>query len=64
MTKDVYVLLKKIHASGKTIVFTSHRPEDIKRLATRIMALHQGALVFDGSPADYFESDIHQKLYS
>lgn len=64
MTKDVYVLLKKIHASGKTIVFTSHRPEDIKRLATRIMALHQGALVFDGSPPDYFESDIHQKLYS
>lgn len=64
MTKEIYVLLRKIHASGKTILFTSHRPEEIKNLATRIMVLHQGALVFDGSPADYFKSDTHQNLYS
>ncbi len=64
MTKEIYVLLRKIHASGKTILFTSHRPEEIKSLATRIMVLHQGALVFDGTPVDYFKSDIHQNLYS
>jgi len=64
MTKEIYLLLRKIHASGKTILFTSHRPEEIKSLATRIMVLHQGALVFDGSPADYFKSDTHQNLYS
>ncbi|HZR47001.1 MAG TPA: ABC transporter ATP-binding protein [Candidatus Manganitrophaceae bacterium] len=64
MTKEVYLLLKKIHASGKTVLFTSHRPEEIKTLATRIMLLHQGSLVFDGSPADYFASDLHQNLYS
>jgi ABC-2 type transport system ATP-binding protein len=64
MTKEIYLLLKKIHASGKTILFTSHRPEEIKTLATRIMVLHQGSLVFDGLPAEYFESHIHQNLYS
>ena len=64
MTKEVYILLKKIHAQGKTILFTSHRPEEIKNLATRIMVLHHGALVFDGTPAQYFESHIHQNLYS
>jgi len=64
MTKEIYLLLKKIHALGKTILFTSHRPEEIKTLATRIMVLHQGALVFDGRPAEYFESHIHQHLYS
>lgn len=64
MTREIYVLLKKFHAAGKTILFTSHRPEEIKSLATRIMVLHQGALVFDGSPAAYFDSDIHQSLYS
>jgi ABC-2 type transport system ATP-binding protein len=64
MTKEIYSLLKKIHALGKTILFTSHRPEEIKTLATRIMVLHQGALVFDGPPAEYFESHIHQNLYS
>jgi ABC-2 type transport system ATP-binding protein len=64
MTKEIYILLKKLHASGKTILFTSHRPEEIKTLATRILVLHRGALVFNGSPAEYFESHIHQNLYA
>ena len=64
MTKEIYRLLKTFHAAGKTIVFTSHRPEEIKTLATRIMVLHQGSLVFDGPPEEYFASDIHQNLYS
>ena len=64
MTKDIYRLLKNIHAAGNTVLFTSHRPEEIKSLATRIMVLHQGSLVFDGEPAAYFDSNIHQTLYS
>ncbi|ACN13493.1 ABC-type transporter, ATP-binding protein [Desulforapulum autotrophicum HRM2] len=63
MTKEIYRLLREFHSSGKTIIFTSHRPEEIKNLATRIVVLHQGALVFDGSPESYFQSDIHEKLY-
>lgn len=59
MTKEIYRLLRDFHASGKTIVFTSHRPEEIKTLATRVIMLHQGQLVFDGSPQDYFKSDIY-----
>ncbi len=64
MTREIYLSLGKIHASGKTILFTSHRPEEIKSLATRIMVLHQGSLVFDGQPSEYFTSNIHQTLYS
>ncbi len=63
MTKEIYRLLKEFHSSGKTIIFTSHRPEEIKTLATRMMVLHQGDLVFDGSPQHYFQSEIHEKLY-
>ena len=63
MTKEIYRLLKDFHASGKTIIFTSHRPEEIKTLATRIIVLHQGNMIFDGSPQKYFQSDIHEKLY-
>jgi ABC-2 type transport system ATP-binding protein len=59
MTKEIYRLLRDFHASGKTIVFTSHRPEEIKTLATRVIMLHQGQLVFDGSPQDYFQSDVY-----
>lgn len=64
MTKEVYQLLERIHASGKTILFSTHRPEEIQALATRIMVLHQGSLVFDGSPQAYFQSDIHENLYA
>lgn len=59
MTKEIYRLLRDFHASGKTIVFTSHRPEEIKTLATRVIMLHQGQLVFDGSPWEYFQSDVY-----
>ena len=62
MTKEIYRLLKDYHASGKTIIFTSHRPEEIKTLATRVIMLHQGHLVFDGSPQEYFRSEMYEKL--
>jgi ABC-type multidrug transport system ATPase subunit len=63
MTKEIYRLLKEYHSSGKTIFFTSHRPEEIKTLATRIIVLHKGHLVFDDSSQKYFQSEIHEKLY-
>jgi ABC-2 type transport system ATP-binding protein len=62
MTKEIYRLLNDYHASGKTIIFTSHRPEEIKTLATRVIMLHQGLLVFDGSPQEYFQSEMYEKL--
>lgn len=64
MTKELYRLLNTIHDAGKTILFTSHRPEEIKSLATRIMVLHKGSLVFDGSPQKYFQSEVHENLYA
>ena len=63
MTKEVYQLLKNNNASGKTILFTSHRPEEIRTLASRIIVLHQGKTVFDGMPGQYFQSKVHQELY-
>jgi ABC-type multidrug transport system ATPase subunit len=62
MTKDIYRMLRDFHAAGKTILFTSHRSEEIKTLATRVIMLHQGELVFDGSPQRYFQSDMYEKL--
>ena len=62
MTKEIYRMLKDFHTSGKTIIFTSHRSEEIKTLATRVIMLHQGQLVFDGSPGDYFQSEMYENL--
>ncbi|MEI6166147.1 MAG: ABC transporter ATP-binding protein [bacterium] len=62
-TKDIYRLILGIHAQGKTVLFTSHRPEEIKSLATRILVLHEGGVVFDGAPDTYFKSTYYQTLY-
>jgi len=64
LTKEIYRLLHTMHDAGKTILFTSHRPEEIKSLATRIMVLHDGSLVFDGPPQKYFQSEVHENLYA
>lgn len=64
MTREVYRLLQRMHDAGKTILFTSHRPEEIKSLATRIMVLHEGSLIFDGVPEEYFQSAVHETLYA
>ncbi len=63
-TREIYRLLNSMHDAGKTILFTSHRPEEIKNLATRIMVLHNGQIIFDGVPQEYFQSDIHKELYA
>lgn len=63
MTTEIYRMIKDFHTAGKTILFTSHRPEELKTLATRVIMLHRGAVVFDGSPDAYFQSEIHEKLY-
>ncbi|HUH57648.1 MAG TPA: ABC transporter ATP-binding protein [Pseudomonadales bacterium] len=63
-TREIYRLLNSMHDAGKTILFTSHRPEEIKNLATRIMVLHNGQVIFDGLPEEYFQSDIHKELYA
>jgi ABC-type multidrug transport system ATPase subunit len=63
MTKEIYRMMKDFHGAGKTIMFTSHRPEEVKSLATRIIMLHQGAVVFDGSPETYFQSAMYEEMY-
>jgi ABC-2 type transport system ATP-binding protein len=63
-TKDIYHLIHGIHEGGKTVLFTSHRPEEIKSLATRILVLHEGAVVFDGTPDAYFQSRSYRALYA
>jgi len=61
-TRDIYRLIRHIQSMGKTILFTSHRPEEILSLATRILVLHEGALVFDGISEVYFKSAFYRTL--
>lgn len=44
-TRNTFLhLLAQVKAAGKTIVFTSHRLEEVEQLADRVLVLEQGAL--------------------
>lgn len=64
---DVPVLLdliEGIRAEGdKTILLVEHKMEVVRRLADRVVVLHQGALVADGSPAEVVASPLVQEAY-
>ena len=64
---EVPVLLDLIEAIksqyDKTILLVEHKMEVVRRLADRVIVLHQGALVADGDPAEVVASAIVQEAY-
>ena len=64
---EVPVLLDLIEAikedKEKTILLVEHKMEVVRRLADRVIVLHQGALVADGEPAEVVASPIVQEAY-
>jgi len=43
--EDLLAALEQLRESGRTIVFASHRPDDIWRLATRVLRIEAGRVV-------------------
>lgn len=57
-------LIEAIRAEGdKTILLVEHKMDVVRRLADRVIVLHQGALVADGEPAEVVASRIVQEAY-
>lgn len=44
-------------------VFTSYRSEEVRFLATRVIVLYAGNLVFDGTPEMYFKSKTQGEMF-
>jgi branched-chain amino acid transport system ATP-binding protein len=64
---EVPVILDLIEAIkaqyDKTILLVEHKMEVVRRLADRVIVLHQGNLVADGAPAEVVASPIVQEAY-
>jgi len=57
-------LIEEIRAeANKTILLVEHKMDVVRRLADRVIVLHNGALVADGEPADVVASPIVQEAY-
>ncbi len=47
---EVVALLRGLHAEGKTILLSSHRAEEVRALATRVVAMAEGRVVVTETP--------------
>lgn len=57
-------LVEAIKAEGsKTILLVEHKMDVVRRLADRVIVLHNGTLVADGEPAEVVASPIVQEAY-
>ena len=52
--REIFDIVKRLHAEGTTIVMVSHSMEDVAEAATRIVVLDHGTVVDDGTPAEVF----------
>jgi branched-chain amino acid transport system ATP-binding protein len=56
-------LIEAIKQDGKTILLVEHKMDVVRRLADRVIVLHNGGLVADGEPAEVVASAIVQEAY-
>ncbi len=54
--RELEQLMASFKSQGMTLVFASHNLGQVKRLASRVIALDQGRISFDGSTQDFFET--------
>jgi phosphonate transport system ATP-binding protein len=54
--------LRDINRAGITVICSIHHLELAKRYAQRIVAMRQGKLVYDGSPAE-LDQDAYRRIY-
>lgn len=56
MVGEVLDLIKDIAKSGKTMVIVSHEMNFVKNVATHVIYLEKGQILFDGSKKEFFQS--------
>jgi len=54
-TQKIESIIRQYHDNGRTVLFVSHDMDLVARLADRILVLHQGRLIFDGSKTGLFQ---------
>ncbi|HEY3274346.1 MAG TPA: ABC transporter ATP-binding protein [Methanocella sp.] len=53
--RDVWDIIKKLKARGKTVFLTTHYMDEAYHLADRICIIHRGNIVAEGSPDDLID---------
>jgi len=49
---EIVNLIQELKAQGKSVLFCSHLLDDVERLVDKVLVLHQGTVLFSGSPEE------------
>jgi tungstate transport system ATP-binding protein len=60
--RELEQLMASFKSQGMTLVFASHNLGQVKRLASRVIALDQGRVVFDGNVHDFFARPVQEMI--
>ena len=58
MIKDV---LQKLKSQGKTLFFSTHILADVEEVCDRVGIIHEGRMIFEGSPHEFDSSKSHME---
>jgi len=54
---EVVETLMNLRQMGKTLLFASHRPDEVLALASRVLVMEKGKLISDTTPAELWPTD-------
>jgi ABC-type uncharacterized transport system ATPase subunit len=60
--KDLFSNLRKLREAGKTIVFISHKLDEVLEIADRISVLRRGKVVGETTPAETSKQELAQMM--
>jgi energy-coupling factor transport system ATP-binding protein len=57
-TREVFGVIRTLSEKGMTVVLVEHKVEWIAEFADRVIALHEGQILLEGSPSEVLTSDL------
>ena len=57
-TREVFAVIRTLAEKGMTVILVEHEVEWIARFADRVIALHEGQILLDGTPSEVLTSNV------
>ncbi len=60
---SLFPLLARLNGEGVTLIMIEHRLKELFRIASRVIVLHYGEKLFDGSPGEALKNEAVKEAY-
>lgn len=60
-TREVFGVIRTLAEEGMTVILVEHKVEWIAEFADRVIALHEGQILLEGTPSEVLTSDLLQE---